>query len=224
MQEGYSSFTQFYILSISNFWLSAFRLPQACIREIEKLFSVFLWSGPELIPKKAKMAWADICKPKYEGGLGIISLKEINNVSCLKLIWRLASFQESFWVRWIHQYLIRKATLWSIKDSSSVGSWMWRKFFKCRTLAKTFHKVDVQNGKTTSFWFNQWSELGYLNELLGPRGVVNLGIPLSASVADAWNARRRRHHRSDILKQVEDVLDTPTKISTKRSRYSPLEV
>ncbi|CAB78489.1 reverse transcriptase like protein [Arabidopsis thaliana] len=76
---------------ICNFWLSAFRLPRECIREIDKLCSAFLWSGPELSTKKAKIAWDTICRPKQEGGLGLRSIKEANDVCCLKLIWRMVS-------------------------------------------------------------------------------------------------------------------------------------
>lgn len=56
------------ITSLANFWLSAFRLPASCLQEIERMCSAFLWSGPDLNPKKAKIAWAEVCKPKHEGG------------------------------------------------------------------------------------------------------------------------------------------------------------
>lgn len=54
--------------SICNFWLAAFRLPRECIREIDKLCSAFLWSGPDLNPHKARICWDSVCKPKIEGG------------------------------------------------------------------------------------------------------------------------------------------------------------
>lgn len=56
------------IRSMTNFWLSAFRLPNACVKEIEKLCAVFLWSDPELNSIKAKIAWTEVCLPKSEGG------------------------------------------------------------------------------------------------------------------------------------------------------------
>lgn len=42
------------ITSMANFWMSAFRLPGSCLKEIESLCSTFLWSGPELKTSKAK--------------------------------------------------------------------------------------------------------------------------------------------------------------------------
>ncbi|XP_010513198.1 PREDICTED: uncharacterized protein LOC104789158 [Camelina sativa] len=68
------------IHSLTNFWMSAFRLPKACIREIDSLCSAFLWSSPDLNRKKAKVSWADVCTPKEEGGLGLRSLAEVNTV------------------------------------------------------------------------------------------------------------------------------------------------
>ena len=79
------------ITSLANFWMTAFKLPSSCLKEIERLFSAFLWSGPCLNNKKAKVSWAEVSRTKQEGGLGLRKLKEINFVSCLKLIWRILS-------------------------------------------------------------------------------------------------------------------------------------
>lgn len=42
------------IMSLTNFWMAAFRLPSSCIKEIERLCSAFLWSGPDLNGKKQR--------------------------------------------------------------------------------------------------------------------------------------------------------------------------
>lgn len=104
----------------------------------QRLCSAFLWSGPDLKMTKAKVSWKDLCYPKEEGGLGFRSLKNINRVYGLKLIWRLTS-ETSLWVRWIQSYLIRKSSFWSIKKNTSFGSWVWRKLLKLRGLAQTFY-------------------------------------------------------------------------------------
>lgn len=98
------------ITSLANFWLSAFRLPSSCLKEIESLCSAFLWLGPELKTSKAKVSWKDICLPKEEGGLGLRPLKEINIVLCLKLVWRIISNRSSLWIKWVQCYLIRKGS------------------------------------------------------------------------------------------------------------------
>lgn len=110
------------------------------------------------------------------------------------------------WVRWVHHFLIRRESFWSLNDSLNIGSWIWRKILKYRTLARHYHRKEVGNGETISFWYDKWSELGCLYMLLGLRGVVELGVPLNASVAEAWSSRQRRHHRTYILNHIKEVL------------------
>lgn len=96
--------------------------------------------------QKAKIAWSDVYKPKEEGGLGLRDLEEVNKVSCLKLIWRILSARSSLWVQWIHRYLIRKSSFWNVKETSSMGSWMWKKVLKLRPLALQLTKMEVNSG------------------------------------------------------------------------------
>lgn len=191
------------ITSLANFWLAAFRLHASCLNEIERLCSDFLWSGPSLTTKKAKIAWVDVCKPKDEGGLGIRTLKEMNNVCILKLIWRLLSSKKSLWVRWIQVYLIRKGSLWTVRDETQAGSWMWGKILKYREMAKQFYQVQVRNGKSTSLWQDKWSSLGCLLDVIGTGGYIDMGIWKYVMVEDGATHRRRRH-RNSILNQVEN--------------------
>ncbi|KAG7599383.1 Reverse transcriptase domain [Arabidopsis suecica] len=190
--------------SLTNFWIAAFRLPKACIREIDKLCSAFLWSGPSLNPKKAKVSWSDVCTPKSEGGLGLRSIEEANKVCILKLIWRILSAKGSLWVDWVKRYLIRSGSFWAVKETSTCGSWIWKKLLKYRDAAKKFYRVEVKNGETTSFWYDSWSTFGYLHELLGERGCVDLGIPISSTVREVMEMTRRRKHRQPILNSVEE--------------------
>ncbi|KAG7585037.1 Reverse transcriptase zinc-binding domain [Arabidopsis thaliana x Arabidopsis arenosa] len=191
--------------SICNFWLAAFRLPRECIREIDRLCSAFLWSGPELNPQKVKVNWDSICKPIKEGGLGLRSLQEANDVCCLKLIWRLVSHTDSLWVKWIEKNLLKKDTFWSITTRYQ-GSWMWRKMLKYREVAKRFCKVEVNNGATTSFWFDDWSNMGRLIDVAGARGQIDLGISKYKTVAEAWRGLRGRRHRAAIFNDIETAL------------------
>lgn len=173
------------------------------LKEIERLCSAFLWSGLELKSSKAKACWKDVCLPKREGGLGLRPLKEINTVLCQKLLCRLFSSRASLWVKWIHCYLIRKSSFWSMKSNVATGFWMWRKILKLRELAKSYIKMEVNNGKYTSFWYDSWSSLGCLRELLGDRGTIILGITENALVEDVLLNHRRRRHRLGILNEVE---------------------
>ncbi|KAG7592735.1 Reverse transcriptase domain [Arabidopsis thaliana x Arabidopsis arenosa] len=193
--------------SICNFWMGAFRLPRECIKDIDKLCSAFLWSGSEMKTSKAKVSWEDICRPKQEGGLGLRSLKEANAVSCLKLIWRLVSHSDSLWVRWTETNLLKQVSFWAIKETTTLGSWMWKKILKYRDVAASLCKHDVRNGAQTSFWYDDWSDLGKLVDVTGDRGIIDMGISRHATVLEAWTNRRRRRHRVHFLNRMEEVLE-----------------
>lgn len=181
--------------------MAAFRLPSGCIKEIDRICSAFLWSGPDLNGKKAKVSWVDVCKMKQEGGLGLRPLKEVNQVSCLKLIWRILS-AKSLWVNWIKVYLIRKGSIWMIKDNTQNGSWMWRKILKSRERAKEFYKVEVRNGKKASFWHEKWNSLGCLKDLVREGSHIDMGISIQATVEECLN-HRKRNHRVQVLNKIE---------------------
>jgi len=55
------------IFSVTNFWIAAFRLPKVWVKEIDKMCAAFLWSGPILNTRKAKVALSEVCTPKSEG-------------------------------------------------------------------------------------------------------------------------------------------------------------
>lgn len=63
------------LISIINFWISVFFLPNCCIKEVEQICSTFLWTGPVLKATNGKVSWKEICSTKSEGGLGIRNIK-----------------------------------------------------------------------------------------------------------------------------------------------------
>lgn len=150
------------------------------------------------------MAWKDVCTLKSEGGLGVRPLKEVNMTHGLKIIWRLLSEKTSLWGQWIRMNLTKKKSFWEISGKTQQGSWMWKKILKLRDIAKTFHMKDIGNGRNTSLWFDQWTDMGQMSELLGDRGIIDLDIPRESNVAEAFTRQRpRRRHRTVILQEVE---------------------
>ena len=163
------------IASTTNFWYTAFCLPQSCIDEIESMCSAFLWNGSPNITSKAEIAWDDVCTPYEEGGLGIRRIQEVSTVFSLELIWRLFAQTKSFWVIWVKRNLLHDETLWDAKDTW-LGSWAWLKFLRFQSLAKEFLRMDVKDGCTMRFWSDMWFPEGRLIEITGEFGTQMLGI------------------------------------------------
>lgn len=191
------------IHSLVNFWMSVFKLPKQCIKEIDQLCSAFLWSGPAL--NTNKVVWSDVCKPKEKGGLGLRSLEEMNKVSTLKLIWRILSYN-SLWVRWIRHYLIRKGSFWNTNSKISLGSWLWKKILKYRDIAHKLTMVEVRSGTTVSLWYDIWSPMRRLKDLTGMRGCIDMGIHINDTVERAVQKYITRRHRVNILTQIENEI------------------
>lgn len=69
-----------------------------------------------------------------------------------------------------------------IKENTQSGSWMWKKLLKCREIAKRLYQVEVRNGKKISFWFEAWSSLDRLHEVLSGRGHIDMSILANETV------------------------------------------
>lgn len=116
-------------------------------------------------------------------------------VNGLKLIWRMLT-GDSLWGIWIKANLLKKKSFWEVKVNSQAGSWMWRKMLKLREIAKSYYKKEVGNGRSISFWFDNWSAKGILYELLGEGGMIAMGINNDASVAEAVVSTRKASYGS----------------------------
>ncbi|GKU95211.1 hypothetical protein SLEP1_g8598 [Rubroshorea leprosula] len=102
------------IQGITNFWSSIFIHPKKVIREVEQKCNAFLWNNTTDTARGAKVKWESLCFPKQEGGLGIKGL-ELWNISCImRYIWMIFSQAGSIWVAWVHEYLLKNCSFWTV--------------------------------------------------------------------------------------------------------------
>lgn len=186
-----------------NFWFSTFLLLKGCLKQVESLCCRFLWNGNINARASARVSWANCCFPKEEGGLGLRDLILWNKTLNLKLIWLLYQENESLWASWCKEHRLKGISLWSI-DEEKQGSWIWKSILKLRPVAERFLRCHVGNGRTASFWYDQWTPLGVLISFLGPSGPRALGVPLNSTVADActpvgWKLRHARTPAAESL-------------------------
>jgi len=80
---------------------------------------------------------------------------------------------------------------------------MWKKLLKYREVAKTMCKVETRSGSSTSFWYDNWSQLGQLVDITNARRTINMGIPLEATVETVLASHRTRRHRTAIYNKIE---------------------
>lgn len=93
---------------VESFWIQNFPLPFAIIDKIDKFCRNFLCGGA-----RAKIAWADICTPKCEEGLGLKDCKTWNKAMLFRVLWDIHSNKNSLWIRWIHAVYLRGKDIWT---------------------------------------------------------------------------------------------------------------
>nr|GEZ41484.1 hypothetical protein [Tanacetum cinerariifolium] len=114
--------TKSIVSSMQVYWASMFILLISISDEIGKLMRDFLWNFGVFKRGKAKVNWNSFCKPKVEGGLGIISLASWNIALMSRHIWNIITHKESFWVRWINTYRLKGRSFWDVpeKDGAKI--------------------------------------------------------------------------------------------------------
>ncbi|GJZ75071.1 RNA-directed DNA polymerase, eukaryota, reverse transcriptase zinc-binding domain protein [Tanacetum coccineum] len=101
---------------------SVFQLPTTVIKDIETLFKGFLWCNGDPTKGKARVAWNEVCKPKYQEGLGLKPLDMWNNTLLIKHLWNIVANKESIWVKWINTVKLNRRSIW---DTQCYGNDSW---------------------------------------------------------------------------------------------------
>ncbi|KAJ0479479.1 putative RNA-directed DNA polymerase [Helianthus annuus] len=172
--------------SLHVYWASAFILPVRVVNELEAKMRNFLWAQEGSFHRgKAKVSWKAICVPKYEGGLEIRRVGDVNKALMVSHIWSILKQRDSLWVQWIHSYRLRDRNFWNCKETTNCG-WSWRKILQLRPLVKEHIWSSLGAGTTISAWYDSWCHLGPLSNILSPRIITNAGFRLDAMVADVY--------------------------------------
>ena len=74
-------------------------MPMGVVKKIEKLQRGFLWVDGATKRKIHAVGWAEVCKRKYLGGLGIGSLNDKNKAMLAKWMWRFSKDVNALWRR-----------------------------------------------------------------------------------------------------------------------------
>lgn len=73
--------------ALPTFYICTLKLPASIIKQIDKYIMHGLWDGSDINRKETCLvSWKKACRPKDQGGLGIINLRAQNNVLLLKFL------------------------------------------------------------------------------------------------------------------------------------------
>ena len=201
------------IYGMVNFWSSVFSLPKRFYAKVDSMCASFLWKNNTTSAAGARVSWENICKPKNEGGLGIRRLEEVQQVFELKRVWNFFSESGSLWVAWLRQNVFDGQSLWTVSTSSSFSSSVNR-MLKLKPKLYDHMRCNIGDGKTASFWYDWWTDIGPLLSSFGPRGPRDLRIPVNYTVSSAaengaWNLPSARSDEALTLQIVLTTMQPP---------------
>ena len=104
-------------------------LSRWAVKSIDRLRRAFIWAGSDEVGGgRCKIAWANVCRPKELGGLGISDLTRVGVALRVRWVWR-----------------DRRRGIASVADEHPV-----RALFSAATV------ISLGNGESTLFWTDRW--------------------------------------------------------------------
>ena len=192
---------------IHGYWASYLFLPKGVIKRVQSLFARFLWGGSLDRSCHYKVAWADCCSKKQEGGLGIRDMFEWNKTAIFLQIWRLSQpHPTSLWILWVHSCLLKNKAFWTAKIPYKCP-WNVRKILNARLEALQFISFKVSQQSVFKAWHDPWLTNSPLISRLGT-GIISVmesssDAPVSSLIANGqWRVAISNDYRAVTFRNL----------------------
>lgn len=133
-----------------------------------KAYRNFLWNKDLGSKAPNLIGWEKVCQPKKLGGLGLRKAKVNNQALQLKLLWKIIRMPDNLWVKLVKQKYSKQESQFSYQPKSNV-SWQWRKLMSLRAPFRKGLRWMVGDGKSVSFWYDNWVYDSPINQRCTPR-------------------------------------------------------
>jgi hypothetical protein len=140
--------------SLPTYYMCILKLLKSVIKHIDKIRRHCLWRGADINAKKPPQdAWKSVCKPKTQGGLGVINIEMQNKALLMKNLHKIYNRAGTPWINiiWANHYHNN-----TIPSERLVGSFWWRDILKIRSTYKELVRVEIGDGRTTLLWHDNW--------------------------------------------------------------------
>ena len=157
---GRTCVIKFVLNTIPLFYLSVCKAPESIYKSIISIQRRFLWGWGKENRPIVWVSWEDVCKPKEEGGLGIIDIRKFNYALLVKWRWRFMSQDKGKWKEVLEsKYGVE---LECPHLPVKYQSWWWRDLIKvCKEgsgegwFQKEVH-WKIGRGDKVRFWEDVW--------------------------------------------------------------------
>lgn len=161
--------------SLPTFFMCTFLIPKGVIEQLDKYRRHLLWRGQDLIKKNPPLvAWDLVCRPKQEGGLGVIALEKHNIALILKNLQKFYNHSDVPWAHLIWELYYASGPPHSAQTESS---FWWRDTIRLFGIYKDLATGTIKGGTSALFWLDNWTS-----------PMLSLHMPQLHSFANSANA------------------------------------
>jgi hypothetical protein len=137
-------------------FLLSLKLPPGLILQLDRILRQCLWRDKDQ-PKPSLAAWDMVCKPKENGGLGIVNFKKKNDSLLMKHLHKFYNKADTPWVQLIWSSYYENVVPHVARPC---GSFWWRDIMQLSSNFMSFSSVTPGTGISFSFWTDKWNFLG----------------------------------------------------------------
>jgi hypothetical protein len=199
--------------AIPTYSMSCFRLPRGLCQHINGILRNFWWGSKEGKRKTCWVAWDDMIKPKFLGGLGFRDIELFNLALLAKQAWRVLSGANSLSAR-ILKAVYFPDTEFLQARLGNAPSRIWRSILDGRDVLEQGLIRRIGTGEATYIWTMNWLPR---DSLLRPVMRVQANLPqkvseLIDSTTMSWDMQKL--HEFFAPMDRETIVNIP--LSTRR--------
>jgi len=171
------------------FMMSFFEIPKGVLKNLDKFRSRFFWQGSSDKHKYRLVKWDILCRPKDQGGLGIVNLQLQNK--CLLAKWLVNLLNtDGMWQKLLTNKYLHSKSLTQVK-ARSYDSHFWRGLMKIKDEVFGLGSFVVKDGSKTRFWEDTW--IGDRPFKVKYPSIYNIVRDPHATVLKLWPRRLSRY-------------------------------
>jgi hypothetical protein len=136
------------------FMMSFFEIPKGVLKNLDHFRSRFFWQGSNKKYKYRIARWDILCRPKDQGGLGILDLQLQNKCLLAKWLVNLLN-SEGTWKSLLSNKYLRTKTLTQV-SAKPTDSHFWRGLMHIKEEVLSKGSFIINDGTSTRFWEDTW--------------------------------------------------------------------
>jgi hypothetical protein len=146
--------------SLTMYAMGLFLLADGTHASFDKHLARFFWEG--VLDKRSYhwVNWPEVCRPKDQGGLGIINTRYFNATLMVKWIWRIfnPTERENLWYKLLRAKYLNVDNIFVCNNQGD--SQFWHSINKIKHLFKLGAKYHLGYRERVLFWTDWWQGEG----------------------------------------------------------------